>query len=157
MLYSQINQSAIKKPNPQTGANKFNGLIIQLTNYEILVLHNKGILFIIHTVEHNYIYVLVHKENNNYMFRYYLWTIFRLSIELQNQSYQCEVYLVVGGWGENRDLVISIVGTKTTSIIHNTAFFNPSAWGHLNPSSYCDVGRLFYGVFKLWSKLQRKK
>ena len=35
--------------------------------------------------------------------------------------------------------------------------FNPSAWGHLNPSSYCDVGRLFYGVFKLWSKLQRKK
>jgi len=20
---------------------------------------------------------------------------------------------------------------------------NPSAWGHLNPSSYCDVGRLF--------------
>ena len=34
---------------------------------------------------------------------------------------------------------------------------NPSAWGHLNPSSYCDVGRLLYGVFKLWSKLQRKK
>ena len=34
---------------------------------------------------------------------------------------------------------------------------NPSAWGHLNPSSYCDVGRLFYRVFKLWSKLQRKK
>ena len=27
--------------------------------------------------------------------------------------------------------------------------FNPSTWGHLNPSSYCDVGRLFYGVFKL--------
>ena len=35
--------------------------------------------------------------------------------------------------------------------------FNPSAWGHLNRSSYCGVGRLFYGVFKLWSKLQRKK
>jgi hypothetical protein len=34
---------------------------------------------------------------------------------------------------------------------------NPSAWGHLNPSSYCDVGRLFYGVFNLWSKLQREK
>ena len=33
---------------------------------------------------------------------------------------------------------------------------NPSAWGHLNPSSYCDVGRLFYGVFKLWSKLCRE-
>ena len=39
----------------------------------------------------------------------------------------------------------------------NKITFNPSAWGHLNPSSYCDVGRLFYGVFKLWSKLQRKK
>ena len=35
--------------------------------------------------------------------------------------------------------------------------FNPSAWGHLNPSSYCDVGRFFYGLFKLWTKLQRKK
>jgi hypothetical protein len=34
-------------------------------------------------------------------------------------------------------------------------FFNPSVWGHLNPSSYCDVGRLFYCVFKLWSKLCR--
>ena len=33
---------------------------------------------------------------------------------------------------------------------------NPSTWVHLNPSSYCVVGRLFYGVFKLWSKLQRK-
>jgi len=38
-----------------------------------------------------------------------------------------------------------------------TLTVNPSAWGHLNPSSYSDVGRLFYGVFKLWSKLQRKK
>ena len=26
--------------------------------------------------------------------------------------------------------------------------FNPSVWGHLNPSSYCDVGRFFYRVFK---------
>ena len=25
---------------------------------------------------------------------------------------------------------------------------NPSAWGHLNPSPYCDVGRFFYRVFK---------
>jgi hypothetical protein len=44
---------------------------------------------------------------------------------------------------------------ETKAINYNT--FNPSAWGHLNPSSYCDVGRLFYGIFKLWSKLQRKK
>ena len=45
---------------------------------------NKGVLCVIHTVEHNCIYVLVYKENNNYMFRSYLWTIFRLSINLQN-------------------------------------------------------------------------
>jgi len=29
-----------------------------------------------------------------------------------------------------------------------TSRFNPSVWGHLNPSSYCDVGRFFYRVFK---------
>ena len=40
--------------------------------------------------------------------------------------------------------------------LHPTTI-NPSAWGHLNPSSYCDVGSLFYEVFNLWSKLQRKK
>jgi len=33
--------------------------------------------------------------------------------------------------------------------------FNPSAWGHLKPSSYCDVGRFFYKVFKFWAKLCR--
>ena len=43
---------------------------------------HRGVLCIVHTVEHNYIYVFVHKENKNYMFRYYLWTIFRLSIDL---------------------------------------------------------------------------
>ena len=26
--------------------------------------------------------------------------------------------------------------------------FNPSAWGHLFPRSYCDVGKFFYRVFK---------
>jgi hypothetical protein len=48
--------------------------------------------------------------------------------------------------------------SKTFLFADDTStIINPSAWGHLNPSSYCDVGRLFYGVFKLWSKLQRKK
>ena len=32
--------------------------------------------------KHNCVYVLVDKENNNYMFRSYLWTIFRFSINL---------------------------------------------------------------------------
>ena len=50
------------------------------------VSHNKGVLCIIHTVEHNYIYVLVHKENNNYMFRSYMWTIFWLSINTQPED-----------------------------------------------------------------------
>jgi len=27
-------------------------------------------------------------------------------------------------------------------------YINPSVWGHLIPSSYCDVGRFFYRVFK---------
>jgi len=36
-----------------------------------------------------------------------------------------------------------------------SAFVNPSAWGHLNPSSYCDVGRFLYRVFKFWAKLCR--
>jgi len=51
----------------------------------------------------------------------------------------------------------SIVLYILLSMLVESCRINPSAWGHLNPSSYCDVGRLFYGVFKLWSKLQRKK
>jgi len=50
-----------------------------------------------------------------------------------------------------------IFGCLSTFVGTTPATVNPSAWGHLNPSSYCDVRRLFYGVFKLWSKLQRKK
>jgi len=30
-----------------------------------------------------------------------------------------------------------------TANVSQISHFNPSAWGHLNPSSYCDVGRLF--------------
>ena len=33
-------------------------------------------------------------------------------------------------------------------INYNHILINPSAWGHLIPSSYCDVGRFFYRVFK---------
>ena len=29
--------------------------------------------------------------------------------------------------------------------VNDVQYINPSAWGHLNPSSYCDVGRLFTG------------
>ena len=53
----------------------------------------------------------------------------------------------------SNDIAVRIVHSATSK----NRDINPSAWGHLNPSSYCDVGRLFYGVFKLWSKLQRKK
>ena len=43
----------------------------------------------------------------------------------------------------------------TAMLLKQKTPLNPSAWEHLNLSSYCDVGRLFYGVFKLWSKLCR--
>ena len=58
-----------------------------------------------------------------------------------------------------RQLGVSLLTLQTVAYVQTVRrfSFNPSAWGHLNPSSYCDVGRLFYGVFKLWSKLQRKK
>ena len=43
----------------------------------------------------------------------------------------------------------NIHGMKKKAVEKNKkktpVFFNPSAWGHLNPSSYCDVGRLFLG------------
>jgi len=38
--------------------------------------------------------------------------------------------------------------------LHET-IINPSAWGHLKPSSYCGVGRFFYEVFKFRAKLCR--
>ena len=38
---------------------------------------------------------------------------------------------------------------------HKDGGLNPSEWGDLNPSSYCDVGRFFYGAFKFWAKLCR--
>ena len=56
--------------------------------------------------------------------------------------------------GNERDMIKMFIGLRVKCPLFLSAF-NPSAWGHLNPSSYCDVGRLFYGVFKLWSKLQR--
>jgi hypothetical protein len=54
------------------------------------------------------------------------------------------------------NILLQIINGKRMEYNLETRRFlsiNPSAWGHLNPSSYCDVGRLFYGVFKLWSKL----
>jgi len=66
-------------------------------------------------------------------------------------------------WHSSANITVSLyirVPSHPQKMIGNTYLtnaVNPSAWGHLNPSSYCDVGRLFYGVFKLWSKLQRKK
>ena len=61
------------------------------------------------------------------------------------------------GLCSNDALTASLFCVGANRFNTTTSLLNPSAWGHLNPSSYCDVGRLFYGVFKLWSKLQRKK
>ena len=67
---------------------------------------------------------------------------------------------VAGGsfvYGKGYRVFYDELETQASPTRGQTRVFNPSAWGHLNPSSYCDVGKLFYGVFKLWSKLQRKK
>ena len=69
---------------------------------------------------------------------------------------KCGLYM-----GREEDYMVVSVGSRIKNscryVLGLNFDINPSAWGHLNPSSYCDVGRLFYGVFKLWSKLQRKK
>jgi len=43
-------------------------------------------------------------------------------------------------------LAVHIIRMKAQVL--KSYYINPSAWGHLNPSSYCDVGRFFYRVFK---------
>ena len=61
---------------------------------------NKAVLCITHTVQHNYIYVLVHKESNNYMFPSYLWTIFSLSINYRIcHTNVSDIWLVREGGG----------------------------------------------------------
>jgi len=60
-------------------------------------------------------------------------------------------------YDKKNSIILKHPTTSTRHKLSEADYLNPSAWGHLNPSSYCDVGRLFYGVFKLWSKLQRKK
>jgi hypothetical protein len=47
------------------------------------------------------------------------------------------------------DCVVGSLAVAVFTIVFHTELhqFNPSAWGHLIPSSYCDVGRFFYRVF----------
>jgi hypothetical protein len=40
------------------------------------------------------------------------------------------------------------LGKRLLKNPHTEDDLNPSAWGLLKPSSYCDVGRFFYMVFK---------
>jgi len=76
-------------------------------------------------------------------YRYQIFFVFNLQLTQSQNFVSHHVHIIIKA---NNFLYCIVV-----------ALFNPSAWGHLNPSSYCDVGRLFYGVFKLWSKWQRKK
>ena len=92
-----------------------------------------------------------------------------MTTKLHNHPCQTSIIDHLTLWRQNKILgaIYGILGFKTSlhrmwgytiiTILVIQYNINPSAWGHLNPSSYCDVGRLFYGVFKLWSKLQRKK
>ena len=53
--------------------------------------------------------------------------------------------LIVGLCPNSVYLYYEVIETSMMADVHS---FNPSARGHLNPSSYCDVGRFFLGVFK---------
>ena len=44
---------------------------------------------------------------------------------------------------DNRGFVMVIGEPSFSSLFYKKNTLNPSACGHLNPSSYCDVGRLF--------------
>ena len=93
------------------------------------------------------------------------WSCIKLFVLLDTLSYVRTVSIQSGARESSSVLVSKLVRVllvirEEKCVLHLNSCFvgiNPSAWGHLNPSSYCDVGRLFYGVFKLWSKLQRKK
>jgi hypothetical protein len=44
-------------------------------------------------------------------------------------------------------LLLSAINISFISLMEAFSV-NPSAWGLLKPSSFCDVGRFFYRVFK---------
>jgi len=50
--------------------------------------------------------------------------------------------------GQVFSLNTSVFSCHSSNTAYSYFIINPSAWGHLKPSSYCDVGRFFYGVFK---------
>ena len=48
--------------------------------------------------------------------------------------------------GKDGELVVKELAAVDSHNIRVSSYvFNPSARGHLNPSSYCDVGRFFSG------------
>ena len=56
------------------------------------------------------------------------------TLKYQNTSFKSEVSEFI------RCEMVVFVRVSSCNVGY---LFNPSAWGHLNPSSYCDVGRLF--------------
>ena len=46
---------------------------------------------------------------------------------------------------ESNDRISTTRPLINSSTEWRVEMINTSAWGHLNPSSYCDVGRLFLG------------
>ena len=56
---------------------------------------------------------------------------------------------IITQFGVPKKLLTDRGANFTSALIKETCkLLNPSAWGHLNPSSYCDVGRFYYRVFK---------
>ena len=132
----------------------------QYNNWLCVVLFNKGSVF-------NTIFFILswgrllpsHRNDSIQLVRYDCPYLYYFCCEVSWYSAQslCFVFSTLSPTLDTLRLP-QLLETKTVRRTHNSVMgFNPSAWGHLNPSSYCDVGRLFYGVFKLWSKLQRKK
>ena len=128
----------------RTSSRYIQGAAFNVTYFE------SSITFIVHSNKHNWTRTSksvswIHKKPhvfNTTSWRYPPW-----------QSRHC--CHLPGTLATTRRSVLVNIRNLLTNCIFRA--INPSAWGHLNPSSYCDVGRLFYGVFKLWSKLQRKK
>jgi len=62
---------------------------------------------------------------------------------------------------EQDPLLVCVTGEGVERFVdfhlHVENLINPSAWGHLNPSSYCDVGRLFTGYLNYGLNCREKK
>jgi hypothetical protein len=114
-------------------------------------------LFLLHSCVHWNIYIYIYiKKVNIYVWSFaYCWS-FLICRSLFNL---CRIKLaytgaqvteaIDGKTSEGRKEFLGFLYVQVLwncsvfSVFWLRSFLNLSAWGHLNPSSYCDVGRLF--------------